>query len=144
MGALFSISQGVEFIFGVVGIPVFEVALAAQQAGIKFIGMRNEQAACYAAGAMGYLTRRPGVCLVVSGPGLVHALGGLANAQVNGWPLLLVGGSCEQSVEGLGAFQELQQVEASRNYTKYACRPSSVQLIPVHVEKVICFFTLLK
>lgn len=36
--------QGVEFIFGVVGIPVFEVALAAQQAGIKFIGMRNEQA----------------------------------------------------------------------------------------------------
>lgn len=129
--------QGVEFIFGVVGIPVFEVALAAQQAGIKFIGMRNEQAACYAAGAMGYLTRRPGVCLVVSGPGLVHALGGLANAQVNGWPLLLVGGSCEQSVEGLGAFQELQQVEASRNYTKYACRPSSVQLIPVHVEKAV-------
>lgn len=129
--------QGVEFIFGVVGVPVFEVALAAQQAGIKFIGMRNEQAACYAAGAMGYLTRRPGVCLVVSGPGLIHALGGLANAQVNGWPLLLVGGSCDQDVEGLGAFQEFPQVQACRNYTKYSCRPSSIQLIPVHVEKAV-------
>ncbi|XP_064463424.1 2-hydroxyacyl-CoA lyase 1-like isoform X2 [Ornithodoros turicata] len=129
--------QGVQFIFGVVGVPVFEVALAAQQAGIKFIGMRNEQAACYAAGAMGYLTKRPGVCLVVSGPGLIHALGGLANAQLNGWPLLLVGGSCDQGVEGLGAFQEFPQVQACRNYTKYACRPSSIGLIPMHVEKAV-------
>ncbi|KAL1430103.1 hypothetical protein MTO96_015579 [Rhipicephalus appendiculatus] len=126
--------QGVEHIFGVVGVPVFEVALAAQQAGIKFVGMHNEQAACYAAGAMGYLTRRPGVCLVVSGPGLVHALGGLANAQINAWPLLLVGGSCEQNFEGLGAFQG---VDACRMYTKYTCRPSSVQLIPMHIEKAV-------
>lgn len=36
--------QGVEYMFGVVGVPVFEVAMAAQKAGIKFIGMRNEQA----------------------------------------------------------------------------------------------------
>lgn len=35
--------QGVEYMFGVVGVPVFEVSMAAQQAGIKFIGMRNEQ-----------------------------------------------------------------------------------------------------
>lgn len=37
------------------GIPVVEVAVAAQQAGIKYIGMRNEQAACYAAQATGKL-----------------------------------------------------------------------------------------
>uniref|UniRef100_A0A6M2CNW7 2-hydroxyacyl-CoA lyase 1 n=1 Tax=Rhipicephalus microplus TaxID=6941 RepID=A0A6M2CNW7_RHIMP len=129
--------QGIEHIFGVVGVPVFEVALAAQQAGIKFVGMHNEQAACYAAGAMGYLTRRPGVCLVVSGPGLVHALGGLANAQINAWPLLLVGGSSEQNFEGLGAFQEFPQVDACRMYTKYTCRPSSVQLIPMQIEKAV-------
>lgn len=36
--------QGVEFMFGVVGIPVIEVAMAAQAEGIKYIGMRNEQA----------------------------------------------------------------------------------------------------
>lgn len=35
--------QGVEYMFGVVGIPVIEVALRAQQYGIKYIGMRNEQ-----------------------------------------------------------------------------------------------------
>ena len=37
----------------IVGIPVMEVAVAAQQVGIKYIGMRNEQAACYAAQAIG-------------------------------------------------------------------------------------------
>ena len=36
--------QGVEYMFGVVGIPVVEVAGAAQAEGIRYIGMRNEQA----------------------------------------------------------------------------------------------------
>ena len=48
--------QGVEYVFGIVGIPVIETALAFQMAGLKYVGMRNEQAACYAAQAVGYLT----------------------------------------------------------------------------------------
>uniref|UniRef100_A0A8C6ED31 2-hydroxyacyl-CoA lyase 1 n=1 Tax=Moschus moschiferus TaxID=68415 RepID=A0A8C6ED31_MOSMO len=78
-------AQDVNYMFGVVGIPVTEIALAAQEAGIRYVGMRNEQAACYAASAVGYLTGRPGVCLVVSGPGLIHSLGGMANANMNCW-----------------------------------------------------------
>ena len=38
--------QGVEYAFGIVGFPVYEFGSALQQAGIKFIGMRNEQAVC--------------------------------------------------------------------------------------------------
>ncbi|CAH3187603.1 unnamed protein product, partial [Porites lobata] len=37
-------TQGVEYMFGVVGIPVVEVAGTAQAEGIKYIGMRNEHA----------------------------------------------------------------------------------------------------
>ncbi|GFY74831.1 tigger transposable element-derived protein 1 [Trichonephila inaurata madagascariensis] len=36
-------SQGIKYAFGVVGIPVAEVASALQEVGIKFIGMQNEQ-----------------------------------------------------------------------------------------------------
>lgn len=36
--------QGVEYLFGVVGIPIIEVAVAAQSAGVNYVGMRNEQA----------------------------------------------------------------------------------------------------
>ncbi|MEQ2158946.1 hypothetical protein GOODEAATRI_017361 [Goodea atripinnis] len=37
-------TQKVEYMFGIVGVPVIEVAMAAQAAGIKYVGMRNEQA----------------------------------------------------------------------------------------------------
>ena len=68
---------GVTVIFGVVGIPIVQVAEEAIGRGIRFIGFRNEQAASYAATAYGYLTGTPGVCLVVGGPGVLHALAGV-------------------------------------------------------------------
>ncbi|XP_078210392.1 2-hydroxyacyl-CoA lyase 1 isoform X10 [Callithrix jacchus] len=102
-------TQDVEYIFGIVGIPVTEIAIAAQQLGIKYIGMRNEQAACYAASAIGYLTGRP---------------------------LLMIGGSSERNQETMGAFQEFPQVEACRLYTKFSARPSSIEAIPFVIEKV--------
>uniref|UniRef100_A0A669P9S6 2-hydroxyacyl-CoA lyase n=1 Tax=Phasianus colchicus TaxID=9054 RepID=A0A669P9S6_PHACC len=130
-------AQNVEYMFGVVGIPITEVAVAAQAAGIKYIGMRNEQAACYAASAIGYLTGRPGVCLVVSGPGFLHTLGGMANATVNCWPLIVIGGSSDRNQETMGAFQEFPQVEAARLYNKLSVRPSSLEVIPAVIEKAV-------
>lgn len=59
-----------KVIFGLVGIPVVQIAEEAIALGIRFIALRNEQAASYAATAYGYLTGRPGVCLVVGGPGV--------------------------------------------------------------------------
>lgn len=67
----------VSVIFGIVGIPVIEVAEACIAAGIRFVSFRNEQAASYAASAYGYITGRPGVCLVVGGPGVLHAMAGV-------------------------------------------------------------------
>lgn len=131
------VAQKIEYMFGVVGVPIIEVAMAAQAVGIKYVGMRNEQAACYAASAIGYLTGRPGICLVVSGPGLIHALGGMANANENCWPVLVVGGSSDRNQETTGAFQEFPQVEACRLYSKFSARPSSLEVIPSVIEKAV-------
>uniref|UniRef100_A0A7N6BKN1 2-hydroxyacyl-CoA lyase n=1 Tax=Anabas testudineus TaxID=64144 RepID=A0A7N6BKN1_ANATE len=130
-------AQKVEYMFGIVGVPIIEVAMAAQAAGIKYVGMRNEQAACYAASAIGYLTGRPGACLVVSGPGLIHALGGMANANMNCWPVVVIGGSSDRNQETAGAFQEFPQVEACRLYSKFSARPSSLEAIPSVIEKAV-------
>uniref|UniRef100_A0A4W3KHJ6 2-hydroxyacyl-CoA lyase n=1 Tax=Callorhinchus milii TaxID=7868 RepID=A0A4W3KHJ6_CALMI len=129
--------QNVQYMFGVVGIPVIEIAMAAQAVGIKYIGMRNEQAACYAASAVGYLTGRPGVCLAVSGPGLIHALGGMANANTNCWPVLVLAGSSDRNQEAMGAFQEFPQIEACRLYSKFSARPNSLEAIPAIIEKAV-------
>ena len=69
---------GITVIFGIVGIPVIEIAEQAINLGIRFIGFRNEQAASYAATAYGYLTGKPGTCLVVGGPGVLHAMAGVS------------------------------------------------------------------
>ncbi len=130
-------SQGVEHMFGIVGFPVYDVARSAQKEGLGFYGFRNEQAASYAAGAVGYLTKRPGCCLAVSGPGVVHALAGLANAQANCWPMVLIGGANDSFQNGAGAFQEMNQVEAARPFVKYAARPDSLARIPYYVEQAI-------
>ena len=117
--------------FGVVGFPVGPLAEAAQKAGLPYIGMRNEQTASYAAGAVGYLTGRPGSCIVVTGPGVIHGLAGLANAQQNCWPMLLIGGASETYRNGMGAFQEERQVLIAHAGQQVgardrACEPHSV------------------
>jgi 2-hydroxyacyl-CoA lyase 1 len=126
--------QGVQFMFGVVGFPVGPLAEAAQKAGIPYIGMRNEQTASYAAGAIGYLTGRPGSCIVVTGPGVIHGLAGLANAQQNCWPMMLIGGASETYRNGMGAFQEERQILAATPVCKWAHAIEHVHRIPFYVE----------
>src|SRR6266851_6972859 len=96
------------------------IAVAAQKEGVAYLGMRNEQSASYAAQAYGYLTGRPGACVVVTGPGVVHGLAGLANAQQNCWPMILIGGASETYRGGMGAFQEERQVLIASPFCKFA------------------------
>ena len=129
--------HGVEYMFGVIGFPVQPIAKAAQEVGIKYVGMRNEQAASYAAQAAGYLTGRPGACLVVSGPGVIHALAGLANAEQNCWPMILIGGASPVYQNGMGAFQEENQVQLAAPYCKFAHAVEHGRRIPFYVEKAV-------
>jgi 2-hydroxyacyl-CoA lyase 1 len=69
---------GVTVIFGLVGVPVVEIAEEAINLGIRFIAFRNEQACSYAASVYGYMTGRPGVCLLVGGPGVLHGMAGVS------------------------------------------------------------------
>ncbi|KAF2706523.1 hypothetical protein K504DRAFT_458928 [Pleomassaria siparia CBS 279.74] len=114
---------GVKVIFGLVGIPVVQIAEEAIGLGIRFIAFRNEQACSYAATAYGYLTGRPGVCLVVGGPGVLHAMAGIGNSSINAWPMLLLAGSCETHLVTKGGFQELDAISLLTPHVKLATRP---------------------
>ncbi len=129
--------QGVDYMFGIVGFPVAGFAAEAQKVGITYVGMRNEQAASYAAHAAGYLTGRPQACLTVSGPGVIHAFAGLANAKQNCWPMILIGGASPVYQNGMGGFQEERQVELAAPYCKYAHGIEHVPRIPYYVNQAI-------
>ena len=129
--------QGVDYMFGIVGFPVQGFAAEAQKVGITYVGMRNEQAASYAAHAAGYLTGRPQACLTVSGPGVIHAFAGLANAKQNCWPMILIGGASPVYQNGMGGFQEERQVELAEPYCKYAHAIEHVPRIPYYVNQAV-------
>lgn len=129
--------QGVESMYGVVGIPVSGIAGAAQREGIKYIGMRHEMPATYAAQAASYLTGHIGTALAVSGPGVLNAVGAFANAWSNRWPMLLLGGSYESTGGSMGYFQEADQLTPLRPYAKYAERVESMERIPIYIAEAI-------
>lgn len=61
---------------------------------------------------------------------MIHALAGVANAQANCWPLLLLSAGPETNLVGKGAFQETPQLPAITPYAKYAARAETIERIP--------------
>src|SRR4051795_4300400 len=114
--------NGVSTIYGVVGIPITDLARLAQASGIRYIGFRHESSAGNAAAAAGFLTKRPGVCLTVSAPGFLNGLVALANATANCFPMVQISGSSERHIVDLkqGDYEELDQMSAAERFAKAA------------------------
>lgn len=88
------IDWGVDTIFGLPGDGIdglFE-ALRTRQKEIRFIQVRHEEAAAFAACGYAKYTGRLGVCLATSGPGGIHLLNGLYDAKCDGHPVLAITG----------------------------------------------------
>ncbi|ORA12547.1 oxalyl-CoA decarboxylase [Mycobacterium asiaticum] len=132
-------ANGVDTIYGVVGIPITDLARTAQAAGIRYIGFRHEGSAGNAAAAAGFLTQRPGVCLTTSGPGFLNGLPALANATTNCFPMIQISGSSARSLVDLqrGEYQDLDQLNAARPFAKAAYRISRVEDIGRGVARAI-------
>lgn len=125
----------INTVFGLVGIPIVTLANAMIESGIQFIAFRNEQAASYAASAYGYLTGKPGVLLVVGGPGLIHSLAGVYNSINNRWPLMVIAGSNDNGSDKYkGGFQELDQLSLLYKYTKFQGRLNKDNVVQLLFE----------
>jgi pyruvate dehydrogenase (quinone) len=88
------IEWGVDTIFGFPGDGIngiFE-ALRTHQDKIKYIQVRHEEAAAFAADGYARYTNRLGVCLATSGPGGIHLLNGLYDAAMDNQPVLAITG----------------------------------------------------
>ena len=70
----------------------------------------------------------------MTGPGVVRGLAGLANAQQNCWPMILIGGASETYRGGMGALQEERQVLIAFPFCKFAHAIDTVERIPYYVE----------
>ena len=105
------VASGVTQVFGMVGHSNLGVADAmrhAEERGeLRYIGIRHEGAAAFAASAYAKLTGRPAACLAIAGPGSTNLLTGLYDAKVDGAPVIAISGQVPGRELGRGAFQDL-------------------------------------
>ena len=131
--------NGVEVVYGLVGIPVTDMARHLQEEGIRFIGFRHEQSAGNAAAITGYLTKKPGILLTVSAPGFLNGLTALANATINGFPMIQISGSSNRAIIDLqqGDYEGLDQMNVAKVLAKESFRINRPEDIAIGVARAI-------
>ncbi len=114
---------GVTRIFSLSGNQIMPVYDACFEAGIEIVHTRHEAAAVFMAEAYAQLTGGIGVAMVTAGAGAANALGPLFTAKESETPVLFLTGDSPRGQDGLGAFQELDQVPMTAPVTKLSFRP---------------------
>lgn len=129
------IAWGVDTVFGFPGDGVngiFE-ALRTRQDKVRFIQVRHEEAAAFAACGYAKYTGRLGVCLATSGPGGIHLLNGLYDAKCDGQPVLAITGHTFHDLIGT---HYQQDVDLDKLYIDVAAYNQRV-MGPAHVNNVV-------
>lgn len=112
--------EGVDTIFGYPGGVILSIYEALYHAkDIKHYLVRHEQAAVHAAEGYARVMDKCGVALVTSGPGATNTVTGLANAYLDGYPLVVFTGQVASNLIGNDAFQEADMVGITRSCTKH-------------------------
>lgn len=99
--------------------------------GIRLVDCRHESAAGHAADAYARTTGKLGVAIVTAGPGFTNALSAVANAKLDGTPLLLIIGAPPLREQETNPLQGgIDQIAAARPLAKWALSISSTERIP--------------
>lgn len=112
--------EGVDTIFGYPGGVILKIYDALYSTkDIKHYLVRHEQAAIHAAEGYARVMDKCGVALVTSGPGATNTITGLANAYLDGYPMVVFTGQVGTNLIGNDAFQEADIVGITRSCTKH-------------------------
>lgn len=125
-------SEGVQYIFGIPGEENLDVIKALEQSSIRFITTRHEQGAAFMADVYGRLMGKPGVCLSTLGPGATNLMTGVADANLDGAPLVAITGQVGTDRMHITSHQYLDLVSMFRPVTKWnrqIVRPDTVMEI---------------
>jgi acetolactate synthase-1/2/3 large subunit len=121
-------NEGVKYIFGLPGEENLHILEALENSSIQFITTRHEQGAAFMADVYGRLTGRAGVCLSTLGPGATNLMTGVADANLDGAPLVAITGQVGTDRMHIESHQYLDLVAMFAPVTKWSnqiVRPSN-------------------
>jgi pyruvate dehydrogenase (quinone) len=128
------VGWGVDTIFGLPGDGINGIMEALRKAEdkIRFVQVRHEEGAAFAACAYAKFTGRMGVCLATSGPGGIHLLNGLYDAKLDGQPVLAITGHTYHDL--IGTYYQ-QDVDLDKLFIDVAVYNERI-MGPAHVRSV--------
>lgn len=129
-------ANGVDLVFGVPGNHTVALYRGFTDAGIRHVTCRHEQGAAFMADGYARATGRPGVCVLISGPGLLNAATAIAQARADSVPMLVISGVAPVADLGMrrGTLHELPDQHAT---AASFCRSSSTLLDPDNLPDLL-------
>ncbi|ROR73310.1 thiamine pyrophosphate-binding protein [Bogoriella caseilytica] len=132
----------VDTVFGIPGLQIYHAVdgLGTHAPGIDFITTRHEQATAYMADGYARASGKPGVCLVVPGPGVLNILAALSTAYACSSPVLAICGQLATSAIGRdnGALHEInRQSDTLKTVTKWHAIARAAEEIPALVREAM-------
>ncbi len=105
---------GVECIFGIPGVHTVELYRGVAESGLRHITPRHEQGAGFAADGYARVSGKPGVCFIITGPGMTNIATAMAQAYADSVPMLVISSvnSRHQLGRGCGYLHELPSQQA--------------------------------
>jgi acetolactate synthase-1/2/3 large subunit len=128
-------NEGVQYVFGLPGEENLHVLEALRNSSIKFITTRHEQGAAFMADVYGRLTGKAGVCLSTLGPGATNLMTGVADANLDGAPLVAITGQVGTDRMHIESHQYLDLVAMFAPVTKWNAQIVRPSIAPEVVRK---------
>ena len=120
------VREGVEVVFGLPGVQMYGIVAALRdEPSIKFLVTRHEQATTFMADGYARASGKPGVALVVPGPGIYNAASGMATAFSRSSPVCMIAGQIPRAIIGknTGGLHEINdQMDAIKPVVKWQKR----------------------
>ena len=95
-------ARGVDVVFGIPGVHTVELYRGLAGSGVRHVTARHEQGAAFMADGYARVSGKPGVALVITGPGLTNALTAMAQARADSVPMLVISGVNRRDSLGKG------------------------------------------
>lgn len=95
-------SYGVDTVFGIPGVHTLELYRGLQRADITHVTPRHEQGAGFMADGYARVTGKPGVCFIITGPGMTNITTAMGQAYGDSIPMLVISSTNAHNERGLG------------------------------------------
>src|ERR1700730_8817339 len=129
---------GVQRIYGIVGDSLNPVTDALRRSDkIRWVDVRHEETAAFAAGAEAQLTGNLAVCAGSCGPGNLHLINGLFDAHRSAAPVLAIAAHIPSSEVGTGYFQETHPEQLFRECSHYCELISNPRQMPRVLQSAV-------